>query len=201
MRTYLATLSLACVLLMPTLATAAEEGALEAFERSHEKILELVERDTKPAEIQRQVDALLDYHWIATSALGGPSRYAERCADRCAEFEALLAELIRSNYLERLAAHEHVGVEYLGEQVRETATKVDTRISFKDKSGQTKILTVDYVMHRSEGRWYVRDIITEDVSLARTYKYEINKLYKAGGIDEVITTLRSKLEASARRSP
>jgi phospholipid transport system substrate-binding protein len=194
MRTHLVASFLACVLLMPAMATGAEEGALESFERSHETILELVERDTKPADLQREVDALLDYDWLATSALGGPTRYAERCADRCAEFEALLTELIRANYLERLADHEHVTVEYLGEQARETATKVDTRISFKDKSGHTKQLQVDYVMHRNEGRWYVRDIITEDVSLARTYKYEINKLYKAGGIDQVITTLRAKLD-------
>ena len=55
------------------------------------------------------------------------------------------------------------------------------------------MLEVDYVMHRSEGQWYVRDIITEGVSLSKTYKYEINKLYKAGGIDKVIVTLQAKL--------
>ena len=193
MRTYFAALSLACMLLVPTLALGAEDGPLAAFERSHAKILELVERDSKPAVIQREVDALLDYGWIARSALGGPSRYADRCADRCAEFEALLTELIRRNYLQRLAEHEGVRVEYLREQVRETASKVDTRVSFEDKGGHTKVLEVDYVMHRSEGQWYVRDIITEGVSLSKTYKYEINKLYKAGGIDKVIVTLQAKL--------
>lgn len=196
MRRHFAVLSLACTLFVPTFAARAsgsEPGALEAFERTHEQLLDLLERDAKPSEIQREVDALLDYDWIAKSALGGPTRYAERCADRCVQFEALLTELIRTNYLRRLSEGE-VRVEYLGEQVRDTATKVDTRISFADGSGRTKVIEIDYVMHLSDGRWQVRDIITESVSLAKTYKYDINTLYKEGGIDKVIATLQAKLD-------
>lgn len=174
---------------------ATEDGARETFERSHAKILALVEKpDTKPAELQREIDGLLDYEWIAQSALGGPTRYAERCADRCDEFEALLTQLIRTNYLRRFESHKRAKVEYVGEQVRETATKLDTRISFTDGSGATKVIEVDYVLHRNDGKWHVRDIITEGVSLAKTYKYEINKLYKDGGMDKVMTTLQAKLE-------
>ncbi|PRP93704.1 MlaC/ttg2D family ABC transporter substrate-binding protein [Enhygromyxa salina] len=194
MRTLLAALSLTCLSLLPVPAMGSEDGALEVVERSQNELLELLGRDGKPSEIQRQVDALLDYEWIAQSALGGPSHYAERCGERCPEFQALLTELIRTNYLQRLGQRDRVSVVYVAEHVREAATKVDTRVSFADGSGKTKVIDVDYVMHRSGGQWHVRDIITEGVSLAKTYKYDINKLYKDGGIDKVIVTLQAKLD-------
>ena len=51
--------------------------------------------------------------------------------------------------------------------MRKKATKVDTRVTFTDKEGETKVVEIDYVMHKVDGHWHVRDIITEGVSLAK----------------------------------
>ena len=154
----------------------------------------LVDAGAETAKIQAEVDELLDYDWIAKAALGGPSRYAEACGDRCDEFKALLTQLIRENYLKRIKAKNRGTVEYQGEEVREKATKVDTKVTFVDKEGKTQVVDMDYVMHKVDGKWVVRDIITEGVSLAKNYKYEINRLHVEGGMDKVIATLQKKLD-------
>jgi phospholipid transport system substrate-binding protein len=70
--------------------------------------------------------------------------------------------------------------------------KVTTRVKV-DKNGREQSITVDYVMHKIDGNWQVRDIITDDVSLSKTYRYEFNKIAKTEGIDGVIRKLESKL--------
>jgi phospholipid transport system substrate-binding protein len=195
MRKTIAALSLSFALLLPVAAFAeGGSGAIDAFKQSHGEVTALVDAGAEPSKIQSQVDELLDYDWIAKAALGGPSRYAEACGNRCDEFKALLTQLIRENYLKRIKAKNRGTVEYLGEEVREKATKVDTRVTFVDKEGKTQVVEIDYVMHKVAGKWHVRDIITEGVSLAKNYKYEINRLHVEGGMDKVMSTLQKKLE-------
>jgi phospholipid transport system substrate-binding protein len=195
MRKTIAALSLSLALLMPAAALAeGGAGAIDAFKQSHGDVTALVDGGAPSSDIQAKVDQMLDYDWITKAALGGPTRYAEACGDRCDEFKALLTQLIRENYLKRIRAKDRGTVEYLGEEVREKATKVDTRVTFVDKDGKTQIVEIDYVMHKVDDRWYVRDIITEGVSLAKNYKYEINRLYAEGGMDKVIATLQKKVD-------
>ncbi len=177
---------------------AAKGSALETFRKRHEAVLRLVHKRATSAKIQREVDALLDYRWIAQAALGGAARYEKRCAPRCEEFEALLTKLIRENYLKRIRLADKGELEYLGEQRRPRAAKVNTRVAF-EKDGRTQSIRIDYVMHQVDGRWQVRDIITDGVSLARNYKYEFNRILRdEGGIDALITRLQTKLDELAK---
>jgi len=195
MRKTIAALSLSCALLLPSVALAeGGPGAIDAFRQSHTEVTALVDAKAEESKLQGRVDELLDYDWIAEAALGGPTKYAELCGDRCDEFKALLTTLIRKNYLKRIESQDGSSVDYVTEHVREKATKVDTKVTFKDKEGETKTVEVDYVMHKVDGKWHVRDIITEGVSLAKNYKYEIKRLYARGGMDEVIGTLQKKVD-------
>lgn len=191
MRRVISTFVLACALCFPGLAYAGS-GALDTFRQAQQRVIALVDAKAGDAALEAEVDALLDYEWLAHAALGGEQHYAERCGERCGEFEALLSDLIRVNYLRRLADAKRGEVEYLGEETGRSATKVDTRISYRSGKGQ-RALDVDYVLHQVDGRWQVRDIITEDVSLAKNYRYEINQLYRKGGIDAVLTALSERL--------
>lgn len=202
MRKFLVALSLCSALALPSTALAeGGPGAIDAFRKAHEEVTTLVDADGKQSDVQAKVDGLLDYDWIATAALGGPKRYAERCADQCDRFKDLLTRLIRANYLKRIDNKDRGSVEYVTEHVREKATKVDTKVTFTDPDGKTKTVEIDYVMHKVEGHWHVRDIITDGVSLAKNYKYEINKLYKDGGMDKVITSLENKIEQLETDAP
>jgi phospholipid transport system substrate-binding protein len=171
----------------------AEDSAIDAFKAKHEAVVRLVKSNASDADLQAKVDGLLDYEYLATSALGGPEHYGEVCGSRCDEFEALLTQLIRENYLRMIRKAEKHPVEYVGQVAgRNDVYKVTTRVKI-DKNGREQVVTVDYVMHKANGNWEVRDIITDDVSLAKTYRYEFNKIAKDGGIDGIIRKLQDKL--------
>jgi phospholipid transport system substrate-binding protein len=177
-------------------------SALEAFKSSHQTVVGLVHDKAGTDKIEAEVDALLDYEWIAHAALGGERRYAKKCEPRCPEYEALLAKLIRENYLKRIRQADSGTVEYLGEEVRKDKAKVDTRVTF-EKDGEKQTLEISYVMHwipsdDGSGHWVARNIITDGVSLAKTYRYEFGKILRDEGIDGLIARLQTKLADIAK---
>jgi phospholipid transport system substrate-binding protein len=195
----LPSLCLAAALAIPSLALAGETaGAMEAFRASHSEVTTLVDEGAPATDLQAKVDALLDYDWIAKAALGGENRYAERCETRCDEFKELLSRLIRENYLKRVFKKDRGTVVYIDEKVRKKASKVNTLVTYTTDEGITHTIEVAYVMHKVDGEWHVRDMITDGVSLAKTYKYEFKKLHKEGGIDLIISRLESKLSEIAK---
>lgn len=182
----------AAVATAPTVALA-EDSAIDAFRAKQEAVVRLVASGASDAKLQAKVDSLLDYDKISTSALGGEKNYATVCGERCAEFNELLTRLIRENYLRMVRKAEKHPVEYVGQvEGRNGVYKVTTRIKI-DKNGREQTVTVDYVMHEVNGNWEVSDIITDGVSLVKTYRYEFRQIHKSGGIDAVISKLEEKL--------
>ena len=176
----------------PSVAHAGD-SAIDAFLAKQEAVVKLVEQKASDDKLQEKVDQLLDYEWIAKAALGGPDNYDSVCRDRCDDFNRLLTQLIRENYLRMIRKAEGHPVEYVGQvEGRNKVYKVSTKVQVQ-KNGRTQVVEVDYVMHEVDGKWEVRDIITDGVSLAKTYRYEFNKLVKQGGIDTVIRKLEEKL--------
>lgn len=180
------------VMVAPAHAEAAD--AVGAFKAKHEAVIKLVQQKADDAKLEKEVDALLDYDWLAEQSLGGAENFAKVCGARCAEFESLLSQLIRENYLRMIRKAEKHPVEYVGQvEGKNGAYKVTTKIKI-DKNGREQVVMVEYVMHQgADGSWHVRDILTDEVSLAKTYRYEFNKIAKAEGIDGIITKLEEKL--------
>ena len=183
--------------LAPAEEPAGGVSALEEFKRQHEIVLLLVKSKVPEQAIAAEVDTLLDYSWIADQSLGGKNRADRRCEPRCTEFEDLLTRLIRQNYLKRITQSGDGTVEYVGEERRPRATKVTTKVRFT-RDGVEQVIEVAYVMHVVGGKWFVRDIITEGVSLAKNYRYEFNKILRDEGIDGLVTRLETKLADLAK---
>lgn len=213
MRNFLSIPTLALAIAAPSLALAeapepvtetvaapaptAGPSAMQTWETAHKAVTALVDAKAADAELESQVDALLDYTWLTRAALGGDKKYAKRCEDRCAEFDALLTRLIRRNYLKRIGAKSKGTVMVLGEEVRNKPTgavaKVTTQVTYIDPEGIPRTIEVDYIMHQVDGTWQVRDMLTDGLSLAKTYKHDFAKLFREGGIDLVIERLQAKL--------
>jgi len=171
---------------------------MDAFQTRHGAVIKLVKKKASTSKLQKEVDRLLDYGWIARAALGGKTKYAENCGPRCDEFEKLLTRLIRENYFRLVRKAEAHPVEYINEiKGRKGAVKVTTRIKIQ-KNGRTQKVEVAYVMHKVGAEWQVRDIITDGMSLAKTYRYEFNQVRKREGIDGVIAKLETKLAEVAK---
>jgi len=194
-RNFLAGLVLSLAFVAPA---AAADGALDTFKARHGKVVELVKKGASNDVLQKEVDALLNYKALAETSLGGPARYAGKCAPRCAEFETLLARLIRENYLKRIRSDKKYDLTYLGEEVKTRGTNVLTQIALT-RDGKPEVVEVVYVMEQTPEGWKVGDIITDGVSLAKNYKFEFNKILKDKGIDELISRLDSKVSELAAR--
>ena len=182
----------------PTPSAQAAEGALETFQTRHSKVIQLIQERASNDKIQAEVDRLLDYRSLVETSLGGAIRYPGRCEPRCAEFEELLARLIRENYLKRIKTDKKYELAYVGEDKRPLTTRVTTQIKHT-KNGKEEVVEVVYVMHKVGDDWKVEDIVTEGVSLAKNYKFEFNKILKDQGIDELIRRLENKLTELAKK--
>jgi phospholipid transport system substrate-binding protein len=188
-------LTIACVL-PPSFARAnvgAADDAAEAFQIKHGALVQLVEDGANDGKLGAEIDGMLDYGSVAEASLGGPDNYANVCGNRCAEFEALLTKLIRDNYLRMIRKAKQHPLELVGAvEGKGGVHKVSTKLHV-EKNGRSRVVAVDYIMHQVAGSWQIRDIITDDVSLARTYRHEFNKIAKSEGIDGIIVRLQDKL--------
>jgi phospholipid transport system substrate-binding protein len=184
----------------PTAATPAAPSspqaptALQALQRHHASLTSMVKAGAKAATLQAAVDPMIDYRWLAQATLGGSSRAPGVCETRCAEFEALLTRLVRRNYLRLIEDAADRPVVFEGQVAgRNQVFKVTTKVSTV-KNGRVQSMTIAYVMHGADDTFTVRDIITDGVSLVRTYRYEFKTMAERGGIAQVITNLQSKLK-------
>ena len=196
-RTLLASIATFAALSLPFAAPAfaADSGsALETFKARHSAVVELVKHNAEDAKLQGEVDKLLNYKVLAEKSLGGATHYQERCAPKCDEFEQLLTELIRRNYLDRIRTNTNYEVEYIGEEAKEKYTKVLTRVKYEN-NGRPESVEVIYKMAKTEdGVWMAIDLSTDGVSLGRTYKHEFKQLHQEGGIELLVSKLKRQLD-------
>jgi len=126
-------------------------------------------------------------------------------AQRTAYVEAMRSA-IEASYLVRMqgkVAVDDVKVDYLGEEPRGADTVVHTHFLYGTDSAK-----LDFVMQGAGKKERAVDVITEDVSLAETYREQIVSLWKKEGIDGVTakfekkaTKLEKDLEATQAAAP
>lgn len=190
--------TVATIALVPGVAqagepTAEETAALEAIRSKQVAILDLVQAKKGDDALQSSVDGLIDYAWLATAALGGKDNATAACGGDCSEFEDLLTKLVRRNYMQMLRKAAGTPIEYVGAEAgRGGLFKVTTKIKI-EKNGRKQTIEVAYVVFKDGSNWSVRDIITDGVSLTKTYRYEFNKTLKKDGFPALIQKMKDKL--------
>jgi len=176
--------------------SADESAALEAIRGKQRAILALVEAKQGEDALRSSVDALLDYTWLAQAALGGKDAALAACGGDCSEFEDLLTKLVRRNYMQMLRKAAGTPLEYVGAEAgRSGLFKVTTKITVV-QNGLKQAIEVASVVSKAERRgdgWSVRDIITDGVSLTKTYRYEFNKTLKKDGFPALVQKMKDKL--------
>jgi phospholipid transport system substrate-binding protein len=148
-------------------------------------------------QTEQLVDALIDYAWLTDAALGSKAGSRHACEPRCAEVETLLARLVRRAYLRVLTGADRGEIEYLDEDRRPRATKVRTRVRWTEE-GRERSVDVAYVMHVVDGRWMVRDVVTDGISLAGAYRHDFHHILQKRGIDGLVAQLEGKLSELAK---
>jgi phospholipid transport system substrate-binding protein len=140
------------------------------------------------ARVRRLVADLTDIPSAAALALG--PEWAVRTPAEREEFTELFAELLERAYIGRLAGAARVtGVitlRYVDEVVGGDTATVITAVG--GTAGH-----VEYLMTLRGGRWQVRDIVLDGVSVVHNYRAQFRRLLQQQPYAAVVTAMRTKL--------
>jgi phospholipid transport system substrate-binding protein len=158
---------------MSTLADAALRGAGMAPARQ--------------AAVRAVLDEAIDFTEASRRALG--IHWQARTEAERAEFVSLFKELVVNAYIQRLDAYAGETVRYAGESVEGDLATVRTRVQPK----QGDEVSVDFRLHRKDGRWLVYDMSIAGVSLVANYRAQFNTIIQTSSYAELLVRIRARL--------
>jgi len=192
MRSIARILILSALLLAPAVAWAGEP---EVFVKDKQgelgNLLKKPKAAATDAKIETIFDQMLDYDSLAKESLG--DQWAQLSdADRT-EFRNVLKQLVRNAYRKNLRKTLNYGIEYHGEEKANTGYLVRT-IARHRTNPREEPVSIDYLVHKVDGRWRVQDIVTEGSSLVGNYKSQFRRVIKKNGFAELMRRMKKKLE-------
>lgn len=193
LRTFLLGVALTFTLVLPA---AAGAGPLEFVKAEQGELVDLLKKPDSPkvrGELDAVFDRILDYDRLARDSLD--KHWTERSEAERTEFKDILKRLVRQAYRKNLKKTLDYDVKYEGETslsdgrlVRTVArSRVDTR---------EQPISVDYEVHQvAEGRWRIRNIVTEGASLVRSYRNQFGRIIRKEGFAALMNRMKKKLDA------
>ena len=192
MRSVAKVLILGALLLAPAVAHAGEP---EVFVKDKQGELGTLLKKPKAAAIDAKIesifDQMLDYDSLAKESLG--DKWAQLSEAERTEFRNVLKQLVRNAYRKNLRKTLDYGIEYRGEEKANTGYLVRTVARHRTNSREEPV-SIDYLVHKVDGRWRVQDIVTEGSSLVGNYRSQFRRVIKKNGFPELMRRMKKKLE-------
>lgn len=182
------------------LALTLSSGAIAApdaqgFVKSKQSELSTLLKKGKSADNDRKVaavfDEMLDYETLAKESLG--AEWDKLKPDEQKEFQDVLKRLVRNAYRKNLKKTLDYEVSFKGESKAKKGVLVKTAAKSK-KDSREEPVTIDYVLHKVDGKWRVFDIVTEGSSLVANYKSQFRRVIKKQGFPELMARMKKKLD-------
>ena len=108
------------------------------------------------------------------------------------EFTQLFIQLIEKTYSGALDRYNSdVTFFYDQERVDGNFAEVDTRIF---DPVQNKTFTINYHLHKVDGKWLIYDIVAENISLVRNYRNQFNRILSKSSYEDLVQTIQAKLK-------
>jgi phospholipid transport system substrate-binding protein len=158
-----------------------EDPALKAPER----------RNERRAAVRKVAEDVFDLSETAKRALG--PHWNQRTPAEREEFIQLFADLLESTYIARID-------EYGGERIRYVSEKVDGDTAVVLSRVITKKGTdapVEARMLKRGDKWYIYDVIIENVSLISNYRAQFDKIIRTSSYGELVKRLKERKAAPA----
>lgn len=156
---------------------STDNGALSATDRAH---------NTAAAQ---QANSILDISSVSKQVLG--RHWKKRTPAEQKSFTNLLTELfVRVAYPKSATFFSDFDVKIVDERVTGQRAVVNTTVS-DPKEG---LISVDFKLRKQNDAWQVRDIILDDVSLARNLRSQCQKIITEHSYDELLRRMRDKLD-------
>ena len=149
------------------------------------------------AELRRIASDLFDFDEMARRTLS--RHWARRTPAEQQEFVPLFVDLLERSYVGRLESYAGERITYVGESLDGANALVRSKILPARPRPET---SVDYRMHRKDGRWKVYDVLVDGVSFVSTYRGEFNRVISGSSYGAFVDSLRKgklQLRVAERR--
>lgn len=163
--------------------TAINEG-VEILKES--KLDTTKQRSEVIDRLRKIVYPLFDFTEMAKRSLGPHWRRLQ--AGQQKEFVAVFTELLEITYADKIDLYEGQKVAYLGESVDGDFSHVQTRVIAKEG----KSYSVDYRLHRVNGKWRIYDVVAESISLVNNYRSQFNRVIMNSSFEELMKRIQAK---------
>jgi phospholipid transport system substrate-binding protein len=184
----------------PASALSASDTLREFF-RQAVAVIEDPRTETHPQDALRKIramtDVLFDVREAAPAALG--PHWAARSPAEREEFTRLFGRLVEQAYLTRVASligGRRIQIRFENETSRGATTLVRTTVQAKDG----RSVPFDYRMSMRQGRWTIRDVIADDISLLENYRAQFRYVLASAPYSTLIASLRAKTADDALAS-
>lgn len=146
-------------------------------------------------KVEGIVDRMLDYQTLAEDSLG--SEWKKRTPAEQKQFSELLTRLVRRAYRNNLDnTLVDYDVTYTQIETSKKGVKVYT-VAKNRKKKREEPTQIDYLVHQVNGKWQIRDVVTEGSSMVRNYRRQFKKIIKNHGFDELLKRMQKKIDEPA----
>jgi phospholipid transport system substrate-binding protein len=182
-----------------TLASANNDDPLVQLQKSTDEILMVLQSEelkTPEKKVERKelilqvINRMFDFRGMARSSLG--PNWNSLTIEEQDIFVGLFISLIEQRYIGKIDSFNDQKVIYKEQRVKNDKARVYTTIIDKDLE-----IPIDYSLQLSQGRWLIKDLKIENVSLVANYRRDFTSIIRKeqfAGLVEKITKQLEKAE-------
>ncbi len=194
---FLSAIVLPC-LFIATFSLASPQG--EAQKQLEAAITSLVEHVKNPAyanpalrkalqeEIKKEVYAIFDFEAFSMRTVG--PHWKNFNATQKKAFSDAFAELLFATYLDSIDSYNGETITYTGQRANRDGTRVEiTSIVTLDKNRKVPMA---YRMLPKNGKWYIYDVLIENMSLVKNFRSQFNDILMNGSPEALIARVKER---------
>lgn len=148
-----------------------------------------VKRQEREARLRNIGDEMFDWPAMARSALA--LHWRSLTPQQRQEFTPLFKAFVERAYMDRLAqaAQQEKTIHYTGKQ--EGPSQAMVAMTVMTQGGQE--VSIDYYLHKQQGRWLIYDVVIEGVGLISNYRAQIDAILTHSSYDQLVQRMKAKL--------
>lgn len=154
-----------------------------------EELQTLEKKDERKQRILTVVNRMFDFRGMARSSLG--QNWNSLTTEERDSFVSLFASLIEQRYIGKIDAYSNQKVIYKDQRVRNNKARVYTAIIDRDLE-----IPIDYSLQMSQGKWLIKDLKIENVSLIANYRRDFNSIIRKEQFAGLVEKITEQLEKS-----
>ena len=136
--------------------------------------------------MRKVAEEVFDLAETAKRALG--PHWNQRTPAEREEFTQLFADLLETTYISRIDEYGGERIRYVGEKIDGDTAVVQSRV-LKKKGSEAP---VEARMLKRGDKWYIYDVMIENVSLISNYRAQFDKIIRTSSYAELVKRLKER---------